>query len=86
MQMTLEPDLHEELKAYVAVVPGASVSGLVNDVLMPLIPDLRAVRTAIEDGDEIALREALERMIGASILRAQYTTKRESDEKESESK
>lgn len=83
VQVTMDADLHDELKAYAAVVPGASISGMINDFLVPMIPDFKSVRTAISSGDNEALRGALEKMVGASIMRAQYTMQREREEKES---
>lgn len=64
----MDPDLHEELQKTAAVIPGTSVSGLINDGIRATMPYLVEIRKAIEEDSEERVRQAVTSMVGSAVL------------------
>ena len=64
----MDADLHDALKEFAAVLPGATVSGLINDALRPMLPHMLAFTTAFQEQNEVEAKAVLKDMIGSLVL------------------
>jgi hypothetical protein len=77
----LDPDLHDELKALAAAIPGASVSGLINGGIRPAVPYFARVRQALADNNAERVKSIMGEMIGSALLDV-HTAEKEKGGKE----
>lgn len=77
MSLTLDPDINARVRALVAKMPGATISGVVDELLgasLPLYEDMADAMLAARDADgvmnEAAAKDAIGAAIGARIVRA----------------
>lgn len=84
IQITIDIDLHDELQKTVAVIPGTSVSGLINDGIKATMPFLAEIRKAMEEENEERAMSALANMVGSAVLGI-HTPKGTRDETENSS-
>lgn len=64
----LDVELYTELQKLVRVVPGASASGLFNDMMRDLIPMLRSLLSLAAEGDRDALADLMRRLLGDQMI------------------
>jgi hypothetical protein len=63
----LDTDLHDELKALAAVMPGGSVSGFINDGMRAGLPYFARIRDALAATDNERALATINEMIGSAI-------------------
>lgn len=69
----LDPDLHDLLKEVADVLPGTSVSGLINDSLRPMMPILKDLAAAVRTNDPEVMQAAACHALGRSLLEGIHT-------------
>lgn len=81
LTVTIDPDVHERLRSLVDQLPGATLSVLLDELLiaaLPIFEDMAAAirgAQAMEGGyDESVAQDTLAALIGARILRASGLT------------
>lgn len=72
LTVTIDPQVHDRLRALVDALPGATLSVLLDELLVAALPIFEDMAAAVRgaDGDEQAAQDTLAALIGARILRA----------------
>lgn len=73
IQVTIDPELHDALKGLAEVLPGVSVSSLLNDAVRPMLPQLVEMREVILAEDRARLDETFRRILGGFLTEGIHT-------------
>jgi hypothetical protein len=66
--MTLDPDVYDRARSVVDRLPGATISGLVDEYLAQLVPVLEKIFAAADDGDIEAAQAVLSGYLGERLV------------------
>lgn len=75
VNISIDPELHDRATRLVERIPGATFSGLVQDVLRDMLPVLETVADAYEEGGEEAAGAVVEQQLGKLMLGTHQASK-----------
>jgi hypothetical protein len=73
IQVTIDPDLHDALKGLAEVLPGVSVSSIINDAVRPMLAQIVEMREVILAEDGARLTESFRRILGGVLTEGIHT-------------